>query len=177
MYNKLYHGTETTSVLNQRDETEPIYHHQRVHSVSISMPPSPVGVHLQNTRRVLFSRDTIFTDETPDSSGVSSTASSKPQKPPKHHSQPMPTAAADNEAIGSGQFSYHQSIKRLKDKRFDSFKTWSGKLENAGTEGETVPNREVEKNLRVDRYFDALEGPELDTLKVCVFLPPPLCTF
>jgi hypothetical protein len=187
IYNYLYHGTETTSVLlNQGGETKPIYHHQRVPSVSISLPPSPVGV---NIRKVLFSRNTIFADGIPDSSGVSGTASGKPPKQPQHHSEPIPTAAAYNEAIGGGQFSYHQSIPRLKDKRFDSFKTWSGKFERqitllrgkspleAGTGDETVPNREVEKNLPVDRYFDALEGPELDTLKVCVSLPPPLCTF
>ena len=64
----------------------------------------------------------------------------------------------------------------LKDTRFDSFKTWSGKLEKQlshlrGKPWETGPDatspRKVEvETLPVDRYFDALEGPELDTVRV-----------
>ncbi|KAG6656050.1 S-type anion channel SLAH2-like [Carya illinoinensis] len=158
----------------QGDETEPICHHQRGCSISISMPPSPVEVHLQKTRRVLFSGETIFKDGIADSSCVSETAGSGPPKQLKHHSQPMPTNAAYDK---DEQFAYHQSIERLKDKRFDSFKTWSGKLERqitllrgkptpaAGPEEDTGRSREVERNLPVDRYFDALEGPELENLK------------
>lgn len=48
------------------------------------------------------------------------------------------------------------------DKRFDSFKTWSGQLPNL-SESEQI---ELEI-LPVHRYLDALEGPELDTLRVC----------
>ncbi|GMY07348.1 S-type anion channel SLAH2-like [Fagus crenata] len=170
-------GTETASVLSQGNDSEPIHHHQRVHSITISTPPSPVNVHSQNTKRVLFSGETIFKDRILDSSGVSKTASSKLPKHSKHHSQPILTGPAFEEAITGGQFAYHPSIKRLKDKRFDSFKTWSGKLERqitllrgkltreAGPEDDTVQNTEVEKHLPVDRYFDALEGPELETLK------------
>ncbi|KAB1204939.1 S-type anion channel SLAH3 [Morella rubra] len=166
--------SQSPSLLANGDETEPIYHHQRGPSISISMPPSPVGVHLQNTRRVLFSGDTIFSKGIPDSLDVSSTTISEP---PKHHSQPIPTGAAYNKATNGGQFAYHQSIRRLKDKRFDSFKTWSGKLERQITilrgkpapevesESESGQSREMERNLPVDRYFDALEGPELETLK------------
>lgn len=184
-YYALCHGTHSFCI-KQGDETEPIHHHQRGPSISISMPPSPVGVHLQNTRRVLFSGDTIFSKGIPDSLDVSSTTISEP---PKHHSQPIPTGAAYNKATNGGQFAYHQSIRRLKDKRFDSFKTWSGKLERQITilrgkpapevesEGESGQSREMERNLPVDRYFDALEGPELETLKVCVFVTLPLYSF
>jgi hypothetical protein len=148
-----------------------------------------VNVHSQNTKRVLFSGETIFKDRILDSSSVSKTASSKLPKHSKHHSQPILTGPAFEEAITGGQFAYHPSIKKLKDKRFDSFKTWSGKLERqitllrgkltreAGPEDDTVQNTEVEKHLPVDRYFDALEGPELDTLKVCVFFPQPYAYF
>ena len=68
------------------------------------------------------------------------------------------------------------ALDRLRDARFDSFKTWSGKLERQlshlrGKYVEQVPEQvphETEENeaLPVDRYFDALEGPELDTLRV-----------
>lgn len=68
--------------------------------------------------------------------------------------------------------------KRFKDKNFDSFKTWSGKLERQITslsgrswkfdsEEESTQNPENEP-VPVDRYFDALEGPELETLRVCI---------
>ncbi|XP_041015482.1 S-type anion channel SLAH2-like [Juglans microcarpa x Juglans regia] len=157
------------------DETEPIYHHKRVESISISMPSSPGGVHLQTPRRVIFSGETIFKRGIPDhDSRVSKT---EPLKPPKHHFQPMLRGAAYDKSINDGQFAYHENIRRLKDKRYDSFKTWSGRLERQITllrgkptldsrpEDDTVQSREVERNLPVDRYFDALEGPELETLK------------
>ncbi|KAK9724705.1 hypothetical protein RND81_05G093400 [Saponaria officinalis] len=63
----------------------------------------------------------------------------------------------------------------LRDTRFDSFKTWSGKLERQLSHLRGKPTTpEPERNrlgndpegvLPVDRYFDALEGPELDTLR------------
>jgi len=68
------------------------------------------------------------------------------------------------------------ALDRLRDARFDSFKTWSGRLERQlshlrGKHVEQAPEQiphESEENeaLPVDRYFDALEGPELDTLRV-----------
>ena len=148
-----------------------------------------MNVHLPSTKRVLFSGETIIRDGIPDSFGVTKTASSKPSKYSKYHSQPLVTGPAFKEAITDGQFAYHPSIKRMRDNRFDSFKTWSGRLERqltqlrgklpreAGPKDDTVHKTEFERNLPVDRYFDALEGPELDTVKVCVFFPPPLCAF
>ncbi|XP_057798583.1 S-type anion channel SLAH2-like [Salvia miltiorrhiza] len=107
--------------------------------ISISMPPSPV-----EANRVLFTRDD---EQKPQPKGV------------KFHSQPMPKPCA---------------INPVYDKRFDSFKTWSGKLERQfsnlrskqyrQTEQPPSPSPEFE-NLPVHRYFDALEGPELDTLR------------
>ncbi|XP_051125825.1 S-type anion channel SLAH2-like [Andrographis paniculata] len=69
-----------------------------------------------------------------------------------------------------------------KDKRFDNFKTWSGKLERqlSNLRGKHVaepPEEEEDRQdhqthtppdfdrLPADRYFAALEGPELDTLR------------
>ncbi|KAG9141693.1 hypothetical protein Leryth_025339, partial [Lithospermum erythrorhizon] len=85
-------------------------------------------------------------------SGVASTTPTSNQKnlPPKNHKN-----------------------NKLKDKRYDSFKTWSGKLERQLTmRGKRRPKDEVDSYpkpdmeiLLVHRYFDALKGPELDTLR------------
>ncbi|OWM79606.1 hypothetical protein CDL15_Pgr023018 [Punica granatum] len=62
-----------------------------------------------------------------------------------------------------------------KDRRFNSFKTWSGKLEQQlpnlrGKPQEGKPEDLILQNadmeiLPVERYFDALQGPELDCLR------------
>ncbi|XP_074568697.1 LOW QUALITY PROTEIN: S-type anion channel SLAH3-like [Curcuma longa] len=112
-------------------------------SVSISLPSSPFG------------------PASPAAIELPEQESSKQGK--SFRSQPVPARAAD-------QCSH-------RDKRFDPFKTWSGRLERqlsnlrgkpqdpdhadcdgGGEDGEAVP--------AVDRYFDALEGPELETLRV-----------
>ncbi|XP_030475187.1 S-type anion channel SLAH2-like isoform X1 [Syzygium oleosum] len=144
---------------------------ERMQSISISMPPSPMEAHLHNAKRVLFSDhgDTIITNGNPDHTAPSNMDS----KQTKFHSQPMPTGSAYREAVNGGNLPKHPGI--VKDKRYDSFKTWSGKLERqlsnlrgkprgAPSEDGTAPNAEIE-TLPVDRYFDALEGPELDTLR------------
>ncbi|KAA3475963.1 S-type anion channel SLAH2-like [Gossypium australe] len=82
-------------------------------------------------------------------------------------SRPMSKGSSIGEADNDSQ--------RFKDKNFDSFKTWSGKLERQITslsgrsrkfdsEEESTQTPENEP-LPVDRYFDALEGPELETLR------------
>lgn len=149
-------------------------------------------VQLQNTKRVLFSDHgkTMLSNRILESSAISETASTKLPRQAKFHSQPMPTGSLYPEAIAVDKSpnqpelqARNPRIERLKDKRFDSFKTWSGKLERqlSSLRGKSQEN-ELEINSRqnpeieilpVDRYFDALEGPELDTLKVCVlaFIP------
>lgn len=153
--------------------------HQRTHSVSISMPLSPVEVHLEGKKKVFFRDDC----ETISSSGVShsplSTNVPHP-KQPKFHSQPLPKGSAINDAVASGKFparpvfSLKNPVGRnLTDKRYNSFKTWSGKLERQlshlrGRVDETetdLPQTTEMESVPVHRYFDALEGPELDTLK------------
>ncbi|KAI8564933.1 hypothetical protein RHMOL_Rhmol03G0221800 [Rhododendron molle] len=127
-----------------------------------------------------FFRDqdgTIF-----DSDIANSTTSGTKQE--KFHCQSMPTGSAFAEAVAaSGLFPSrllhlppkNPRIERPRDKSFDSFKTCSGKLEGQlsnlrrksreiGQEANTVQNVEVE-TLPAHRYFDALEGPELDTLR------------
>ncbi|PIN21676.1 hypothetical protein CDL12_05634 [Handroanthus impetiginosus] len=147
---------------NDNDLSEP----QRKHSLSISMPPSPVEAHLQNKNRVFFADGAYEND------GVKT-------KQAIFYSQPMPKGSALNQAITNGNFDnppvMNPRIHKLQDKRFDSFKTWSGKLERQLSnlrgkhcENEQEPHiqRHAEfERLPVERYFDALEGPELDTLR------------
>lgn len=76
----------------------------------------------------------------------------------------------------SGPQARNPRIDRLKDTRFNSFKTWSGKLERQLTQlrGNPIepkpsirPQDKIQgEALPVHRYFDALSGPELDTLRV-----------
>lgn len=148
---------------------------EKMHSVSISMPPSPIEDHIHKTKRV----DMILGHEIPSSSDVHKDVSSRTRQT-KFFSQPLPKGSAPNEAITGGKSpnlpARNPRTEKLKDKRFDSFKTWSGKLERQLSnlrgkhhENEQEPQTEQQhvemETIPVDRYFDALEGPELDTLK------------
>ncbi|CAL5407891.1 unnamed protein product [Camellia sinensis] len=134
------------------------------HSFSPSvtcMPSSPMEVHLQSTKRVLFrDHDGMIFNNDIEISSATPTASIKQEY---FHSQTIPAGTAFDEDVASGNFPNRPEvppknprIDRLKDKRFNSFKTWS--------ETNTLQNVEV-VTLPVGRYFDALEGPELDTLR------------
>jgi len=112
------------------------------------MPPSPSGLHIGQVRR---------TDE------------AKLQSPPR-------TTA------GSSSASQRRKFRSASDKRFDSFKTWSGKLERqisnlrgipqeSDVEADSSEIAKTEHVPEVRRYFDALQGPELDTLRVRDLLP------
>ncbi|KVI04681.1 C4-dicarboxylate transporter/malic acid transport protein [Cynara cardunculus var. scolymus] len=138
--------------------------HHRTPSISISMPPSPMEVHLQNTKRVAFRDDVeLVAKNEPTSSAT------------KFHSQPIPTGVGFEEAVAAGKFPNrpvrNPRIDNLQDERYNSFKTWSGKLERQLSTLRGKPPTELPVNtprsetLPVDRYFDALEGPELDTLR------------
>uniref|UniRef100_A0A0E0C281 Uncharacterized protein n=1 Tax=Oryza meridionalis TaxID=40149 RepID=A0A0E0C281_9ORYZ len=69
-----------------------------------------------------------------------------------------------------------------RDRRYDSFKTWSGKLERQlihlagagpevpeeeedGCDGNAISSHHTKSMPQVDRFFAALEGPELDKLR------------
>ncbi|KAG6391602.1 hypothetical protein SASPL_149358 [Salvia splendens] len=113
-------------------------------TISISMPPSPAEAHLKNKKRIFFTSGDGKVEE----------KAEKPEaKGARFHSQPMPNRNPAH------------------DRRFDSFKTWSGKLEKQISNLRGVPTQEEQprpqefENLPVHRYFDALEGPELDTLR------------
>ncbi|KAD2392914.1 hypothetical protein E3N88_39891 [Mikania micrantha] len=136
--------------------------HRRTPSISISMPPSPTEASLQNTKRVAF-RDDVESVGKNEPPTISAT---------KFYSQPIPTGVGFADA---GKFPNrpvkNPRIEKLKDERYNSFKTWSGKLERQISTFRGKPSTEPPvltprtENLPVDRYFDALEGPELETLR------------
>ncbi|KAK6117672.1 hypothetical protein DH2020_048589 [Rehmannia glutinosa] len=162
---------------------------QRFHSVSISMPPSPIEAHIHNTKKVLFRDDKTYlgnNNNIPNYS-VPTYKNVGTKHANKFYSQPIPkgTHVLNDEAIITGKSANlppripnPRIANKLRDKRFDSFKTWSGKLERQisnfrGKRRETEQDHQGEQqqksaevgNLPVDRYYDALEGPELDTLR------------
>lgn len=162
-------GSDTAAFENQTDESQPI-HLQRKHSVSISLPASPIAASSRKAKKVLFKEDgeKTFVYGNPDSSAASKIVDTPP-KQVKFHSQPMAkgTAAFEVALDVPNHPNNHPSLKKLQDKRYDSFKTWSGKLERQITNVRVRPREDsTEKDaLPVDRYFDALEGPELETLR------------
>jgi len=126
--------------------------------------------------------DTI-TDGIPISSSQSGTASSSHPQPSKCYSQPMLESHdhKHQEAENGDETNNHPEIKAFKDKRFDSFKTWSGSLNRkllilrrkrqreTPQDGNNI-SRSTDRPLPIHRYYDALEGPELETLRVCAYL-------
>ncbi|KAE8672351.1 SLAC1, putative isoform 2 [Hibiscus syriacus] len=146
--------------------------HQRKLSVSISMPSSSTGASSACTNNILNVEEDGkgFKDSSPGEA----LSKAKP-KGVKFLSQPMPKGSVFGEAANITHTNRHPNIKKLKEKRFNSFKTCSGKLERQLTnlrrrrlgsesEDDTARNTKHEA-LPVDRYFDALEGPELETLR------------
>nr|XP_011470299.1 PREDICTED: S-type anion channel SLAH2-like isoform X2 [Fragaria vesca subsp. vesca]XP_011470300.1 PREDICTED: S-type anion channel SLAH2-like isoform X2 [Fragaria vesca subsp. vesca] len=152
--------------------------------ISLSMSPSPMEVQIQNTEEVPFCPETEFNNGMSDTNSAPTkrASSSQLQEEAEFHSQPQPkTSAFEEQAIQIGHFPYQPSIERLKDKRFDNFKTWSGKLERQISLASLLRGKPLGKidqpdnafvqstdqvdPLPADRYFDALEGPELDTLR------------
>ncbi|KAK8970007.1 S-type anion channel SLAH3 [Platanthera guangdongensis] len=65
------------------------------------------------------------------------------------------------------KFSKLPRPESLGDKRYDSFKTWTGKTEKSISEDPAVTG-EGDSFPAVKRYFDALKGPDLDTLRVSI---------
>ncbi|KAK9059640.1 hypothetical protein SSX86_020344 [Deinandra increscens subsp. villosa] len=135
-------------------------------SISVSMPPSPMEATLHTPKRVAFRDDVEFEVELVGNGNGKNTV---------FHSQPIPTGVGFEEALAAGKSpnlpARNPRIKKLKDERYNSFKTWSGKLERQISTIRGNPPSEPpvftprSDNLTVDRYFDALEGPELETLR------------
>lgn len=154
-------------VINLPELSSPIQmaNHSRPFSLSFSLPSSPSGLHIEQTKTV------IYTDK--DKANAANSVSSQPPEQGKYHSQPMPVIEGPRRVPRSDS---------VRDKRFDPFKTWSGRLERQlsnlrGKPQEVEEEEDLEANSShgaaqtdavpaVERYFDALEGPELDTLRV-----------
>ncbi|XP_031095497.1 S-type anion channel SLAH2-like [Ipomoea triloba] len=95
----------------------------------------------------------------------------------RFYSQPIPKGSSAFSVAASNANSASGTPKsgKLKDKRFDTFKTWSGKLERqltnlGGRQREPIQDSDAQTSpeigtITVDRYFDALEDPELNTLR------------
>lgn len=84
----------------------------------------------------------------------------------KFHSKSMPRGS---------MFLEQEASRNSHDKRYDLFRTMSGKLERQISNLRGKPNesslqdKEITESLTADRFFDALQGPELETLKVFIY--------
>ncbi|RLN25183.1 hypothetical protein C2845_PM07G39600 [Panicum miliaceum] len=165
--------------------------------VSISLPASPTGFGASRTQAELERH--AMTDAprrmmVPPRAPVA-VALAQPDKV-VFRSQPIPAAppGADGAAQGhddpSRSAPHAARSKARRDKSYDSFKTWSGKLEKQITthllggrppppqpqeeepeEGGAASNRRLSSSMpQVQRFFAALEGPELDKLRVLLLL-------
>lgn len=166
----------------------PLWTHQR--KPSISMPTSP------NILMISDPTTSLSSDNNNNNGGSTG-------KSVKFLSQPMTKVSSLYIETGNGnddrrssndnhyhhrhqqhQNGHHQDqnpgTHKLKDNRYNSFKTWSGKLERQFTRKPASVEPEAPRNnknlntneaMPVDRYYDALEGPELETLRVrtCAF--------
>ncbi|CAI9775046.1 unnamed protein product [Fraxinus pennsylvanica] len=143
---------------------------QIMHSVSISMSSSPIEDHLKDMKKVLFRDDfgkKLCTD-------IPNSAATFQEK----CAQGMPQGSAFPSRQSPNRTELpprNPRIDRLKDNMYGVFRTWSGKPERqisnlSGKPQEPEQDFEIPKpaeveTIPVDRYFDALKGPELDTLR------------
>ncbi|XP_072998832.1 S-type anion channel SLAH2-like [Typha latifolia] len=152
-------------------------HHS--HSVSISMPTSPCGPYIEENEKGALLRKAIANGTTGEQYYPMNLNTEA--KNVMFHSQPIPTGNLhartdpDRNILNFPKSQRPPRNNKLRDKRYDSFKTWSGKLERQITNlrGKPQDPQEHIGSLvpapsplpTVDRFFDALQGPELDTLR------------
>ncbi|XP_017698782.1 S-type anion channel SLAH2-like [Phoenix dactylifera] len=186
-------GSETPKIRSQANANKlPPLHSviranqcRQSNSISISLPASPSGVSIGQAIKVVIGdkAESAAIDEEPNQPSDSNTSNSRPAKLGKFHSRSIPAGSSYGKAAAAGKvngpFEDQQRMPRSyssRDKRFDSFKTWSGKLERQlsnlrgkpqepDVEANDSDIKEIEAVPAVERYFDALEGPELDTLR------------
>lgn len=148
-----------SKVMNIHNEASDILAHpthSRHHSISISLPSSPSALGIEQSDRV--DPETIGTSLYPTAFSL--------QLPKKSRFYSQQMQATNGVSARTN---------RLRDTRYDSFKTWSGKLERQISSFRGRPQDPVDVTASeitqtdalpaVHRYFDALEGPELETLK------------
>ncbi|KAJ6818392.1 putative S-type anion channel SLAH2 isoform X1 [Iris pallida] len=144
-------------VPSSRQPLESRHHHR---TISVSMPTTPSGSYDEQAKRVLFSD--VHRQQLQKS---------------RFNSQPLQAKLSPGRIPGSAEH-HRQSTPRCsgpKDSRFDSFKTWSGRLERqiSTLRGRPAEAEEIDETgmaepeaiPAVDRYFESLEGPELETVK------------
>ncbi|KAI3720644.1 hypothetical protein L2E82_31635 [Cichorium intybus] len=161
----------TESNGNDVKNTIDLWCQQTTQSVSVAMPSSS-----PDAKRVLFKDDAEAIEITMENPDIVSDIHDI-----KFHPHPvMMGCGIDETGVTKTPDRLRLSVKNprtdmLKDNRYNSFKTWSGRLErqistlrgkpcNALEEINPPQNLEGE-SLPVDRYFDALQGPELETLR------------
>ncbi|KAM3300552.1 hypothetical protein ACQJBY_041528 [Aegilops geniculata] len=154
-------------------------------SVSFSVPGSPSGLHLAQLGMAPFVRGNdadVGAARVPPSESkvelVHYTAVPQLLKQARHHSQPSLVVRGGGEVPTV----LRSDSTRERDRRFDHFKTFSGRLERQLSSLRGVPQDiDVEQGAAskiseedtdeddevptADRYFAALEGPELETLR------------
>ncbi|KAL6614884.1 hypothetical protein ACP70R_037154 [Stipagrostis hirtigluma subsp. patula] len=150
------------------------------YSISLSMPASPSGFHLSQFRTSAARRDearvapaAVAGLDVHPGQQVEAAHSASLLKQTRFHSQPILLASAKN-------IDEPRRCDSTRDKRFDPFKTFSGRLERqlsnlrgrpqdpadaAASPESKISEEETDQVPGADRYFDALEGPELDTLR------------
>lgn len=134
-------------------------------SFSLSLPSSPSGLHISQM-------NLVYPSEKCDNTNQSNTGNPNPQlaMQKQFRSQPILVVEGTERKLVCSD--------TIRDSRFDPFKTWSGKLERQlsnlrgkptqeeDLEAGGIKRPEIQEAPGVDRYFDALEGAELDTLRV-----------
>ena len=139
------------------------------YALSLSMPASPSGLHLSRFRTESVRRDEAPVETVPAAGKKLEVHSPRLLQQTRFHSQPM------LHAPGQLLTEAPRRVDSARDKRFDPFKTFSGRLERqlSNLRGrpdleslESKISEETDQVPGTDRYFDALEGPELDTLRV-----------
>ncbi|TVU35868.1 hypothetical protein EJB05_17775 [Eragrostis curvula] len=151
--------------------------HHIPYSISLSMPASPSGFHLSQFRA---RRDEARVAPAAEA-GYGVVVEQEQQQPVEAHSPRLLKQTRFHSQPILHPCSKTDEARRcdsIRDKRFDPFKTFSGRLERQlsnlrgrpqepsdGVSPESTISEETDQVPDANRYFDALEGPELDTLR------------
>ncbi|CAN6327111.1 unnamed protein product [Urochloa humidicola] len=155
------------------------------YSVSLSVPASPSGLHLAACASVRSDGGGVTTARVAPLPATETAPLPELLKQARHHSQPTLTIRAEEPPLQRLRTVSRSDSAR--DRRFDQFKTFSGRLERqlsnlrgvvplpqdaaAAPEIEPADSKISEEETdddevpTADRYFAALEGPELETLR------------
>ncbi|XP_062181335.1 S-type anion channel SLAH2-like [Phragmites australis] len=174
----------TISVLSAQRGRAHVQEMEVPYSVAFSVPASPSGIHLAQLGACASIRSDGDAVRVTPSTEVKLDAhhpGAEPEllKQARYHSQPTLTIRTEEPPLQRQRTVSRSDSTR--DRRFDHFKTFSGRLErqlsnlrgmaNEPTEIEPADSKISEEESdddevpTADRYFAALEGPELETLR------------